>query len=221
MDPKQLAARNTANKRKPDFLIRESKFSAKVKKRWRFPRGKHSKRRQFHRGRPPMPTPGYGAPKSAHGLDRSGLVPVRIQRAQDLESFDSRTQGAVISSTMGSRKKIELLKLAQQKKITVLNVKDIASKIATIEKLFAERKAARKAKISERTSKKSAKKDEKSSEKEDKKKQATKEKTDESAEESSAKPKTTKKSATDKSNTPIDTKLQEKKELDKTLTKRQ
>ena len=35
-------------KKRMNFVVKESNFSARVKSRWRFPRGKHSKVRQMH-----------------------------------------------------------------------------------------------------------------------------------------------------------------------------
>ena len=60
------------------FVEKESNFSARVKSRWRLPRGKHSKVRQMHKGRPALPGPGYGSQESKKGLHPSGLKIVAV-----------------------------------------------------------------------------------------------------------------------------------------------
>src|SRR3989338_3164951 len=126
-------------KKKPDFVVKESKFVARVKKRWRFPRGMHSAVRQYNRGRPALPTPGYGSPRKVYGLDPSGLRPVLVFTEEQLLSLTPK-ESAVIPSTVGNKKKVSLLTKAQEKKIRVLNVKDVAASLEKINKAFEERK---------------------------------------------------------------------------------
>lgn len=156
--------------KKPDFLVKESKFCSGVKSRWRFPRGKHSPVRQFHKGRPAMPTPGYSSPKSVSGMDKSGLFPVNVSRISDLDKIDSKTQGVIISGKVGSKKRLELLNIAKDKNLSVLNHK-IEDSIKSITKYLEEKKKASKerknkklkAVASKETKKKEAKKEEKKS----------------------------------------------------------
>src|SRR3989344_6155853 len=107
-----LAMRNKAKRSMPDFLVKESKFVDRIKSRWRFPMGRHSKVRQFHCGRPAMPTPGYGSPREVRGLHSSGLRPVVVATVRELESLDKGSAGAGLVSTMGKRKRLSLLKFA-------------------------------------------------------------------------------------------------------------
>lgn len=148
MDKKLLELRNKANKKKPGFVVKESNFSARVKSRWRFPRGKHSKVRQMHCGRPALPGTGYGSPKEVRGLHPSGLEMVVVNNGKELESLDAQKQGAVISSNVGMKKRMGLLALALEKKIMVLNVKDPAKEIEMIKNNFEGRKKLKKEKLS-------------------------------------------------------------------------
>jgi len=167
--------------KKPDFVVKESNFSARVKVRWRFPRGRHSKVRQMHCGRPAMPNPGYGAPAEVRGLHQSGLEMVVVRNAQELQVLNPKIQGAIIAASVGNKKKISLLEIAQQKKITLLNVKDASAAAKKLVSDFEQRKEWRKKKAVE-MSKKEEQKQKKAEEraqkeKEEKKKPEAKEAT--------------------------------------------
>ena len=148
-----LDVRRKAKKVKPQFVERESKFSASIKERWRLPRGRHSAIRQKDRGRPVHPTPGFGSPRAVRGLDRSGLKAVVVSTAKQLESLLPETHGVIIGGTVGVKKKLELLVAAQKKKLIVLNVKNIAQYIEKATKDFAERVSARKSNKQEKKKK--------------------------------------------------------------------
>jgi len=143
----KLKVRNERNKTKPGFVVKESKFSSGVKSRWRFPRGKHSKVRQMHKGRPALPSVGYGSPKEVKGLHKSGLEMVVVKNKDEMEKINTEKQGVIIASTVGNKKRTELLKLAKEKSITILNVKDIDSSLESISKEFEERKKVKKEKL--------------------------------------------------------------------------
>lgn len=156
-DSKSPNAGSAGKKRNPGFVVKESKFSARVKSRWRFPRGKHSAVRQMHKGRPPMPTPGYGAAKKVKGL-RMGLQPLLVARVSQLEGIDTSIQGVVISGKVGNKKRLEILQAAEEKKIFVLNVKDTGILINTIKEKFAARKRAKNIKLKDKDKKEEEKK---------------------------------------------------------------
>ncbi len=211
---KLLSVRNKAKKRKPGFVVKESKYQAGVKKRWRYPRGLHSPVRQRFGGRPALPRPGYGSPRSIRGLHSSGLAKVLVSTEAELLGVNVSTQGAVIRSTVGGRKRLRLLQLAQEKNIRVLNVKDVAKSVEGITTAFALRT---KAKVT-RSQEKSKKEDEKLKRAEEKKKQAEKAKQD-------AEKKVSAVNAGNKSavggGAAIDTQEQEREAIEKELVKRQ
>src|SRR3989344_2903301 len=99
-----LNLRKAAKKKKPHFVVRESHFGGRVKKRWRFPQGKHSAVREGHKGRPALVTIGYGSPRAVRGLHSSGLERVLVHNARDLLLVNPTLQGAVISSGVGKKK---------------------------------------------------------------------------------------------------------------------
>jgi len=135
-----LELREKIKKRKPTFVVKESKFSARVKSRWRFPRGKHSKVRQMHKGRPKLVSTGYGSPKSVKHLHSSGLEKVMVKNKQELLALDTSKQGAIVSSQVGNRKKLEILHSAVENKIEILNLKDVNKCIEKIDADFEARK---------------------------------------------------------------------------------
>lgn len=153
-----LALRKEMRKTKPAFVVRESHFSGRIESRWRYPYGRHSKVRQMHCGRPAMPNPGYGAPVEVRGLHPSGLAMIVVHNADELLAIEPETQGAIIAAGVGDKKKVSLLEVAQKKNIAVLNVKDAAKAVESINKCFQERKELRKKKLSEAGKKEEEKK---------------------------------------------------------------
>ena len=172
--------------KKPAFVVKESNFNAGVKVRWRFPRGRHSKVRQMHCGRPAMPNPGYGAPAEVRGLHQSGLEMVVVHNAEEMLMLNPKMQGAVIAASVGTKKRLSLLEMAQQKKISLLNVKDADSAAKKLVSDFEARKEMRKKKVVE-LSKKEEQKKKKAEELAQKEKGEKKKATEESAEEKSKK----------------------------------
>jgi large subunit ribosomal protein L32e len=176
------------------FVVKESKFVARVKSRWRAPRGMHSKVRQQHKGRPALPTPGYGRSRVDYGKGKGGLYKKVVHSKNELETLPEG-HGAVLAATLGNRKRLMLLQLAAEKKVPVVNFPNVIQAIQNIETQLQARKEKRKAAAKKKSKKEEAKKAEKKSEK-----KAEKEKEQESVE--------------DKLN-------QDRKEMEKTITKRQ
>ena len=193
--------RKKVKQRKPDFIVKEAKFSSGVKKRWRFPRGKHSATRQREKGRPSLPNPGYGSPKEVKGLHPSGKEPVVICSLTDLVKLNKKNQGAILSSRLGLRKKLELLKSAQEQDIEIFNIKDVKTSIDSINKIIEDRKKAKSEKLKVRNKKEEAKK--KKAEEKKKKEEEKSKKDDESVEDK------------------INEEKSQKKEIEKTIIKRQ
>src|SRR3989344_479288 len=196
-----LEVRKESKKFKPAFKVKESNFVARIKVRWRFPGGRHSKVRQYHCGRPALPTPGYGSPREVRGLSRIGLKSVVVHNTAIFNSLDNKTDGIVIGSTVGNRKRLGLLKLAKEKGFTLLNVKNIDQAIDKISKKLEERKKIR----TERSEVKTKKQKEKERKAEEKQRKEAEEKKKEDNDHGSSEEKET----------------QERKEMEKLITKKQ
>ncbi|MBW2999539.1 hypothetical protein KY339_02600, partial [Candidatus Woesearchaeota archaeon] len=63
-----------------------------------------------------------------------------VHCAKDLEKVDPKNQGAVIAGAVGLRKKIELIKLCQQKSIQILSIKNPKEFLEKVEKRINEKK---------------------------------------------------------------------------------
>ena len=105
------------------------------------------------KGRPVLVTIGYGSPRAVRGLHSSGLERVVVNNVQQLLAVDPHTQGAIIASGVGNRKKQELCLIAVQKKIRILNVRDPTALVKSITEEFEIRKKQRGTKTEEKTKK--------------------------------------------------------------------
>ena len=64
---------------------------------------------------------GYRQPKVLRGLHPSGLREVLVRNPRELEKVDPSREAARLSSTLGRRKREQILALAKEKGIKVLN----------------------------------------------------------------------------------------------------
>lgn len=109
--------------KKPKFKRQEQDFQKLLKETWRRPRGKHSKLRKGIKGRGKKPSPGYRTPKLVRGLNSKGLKEIRVHTVSELESLNPKENAAVIGSGVGKKKRLEILKKAEELGITVVNPK--------------------------------------------------------------------------------------------------
>jgi len=163
MDKEKLMEIRKAKKNKKPVFIRQDtnkKKRLRNKACWRKPKGRHSKMRLGKAGHESMPSLGWGSPKEVKGLHKSGLMPVLIFSLKDLEKI-KEGKGAVIGNSVGTRKRIELIKKAEERGLKILNIKNTKK---LIEKILKEREAKK-----EKRLEKEKKKSEKSKKKEKKK----------------------------------------------------
>ena len=118
---KQLPKKAHSGHKKPKFRRQESWRYKRVPDRWRRPHGVDSKMRKKVKGWPASPTTGYRSPKNTRGLHPSGFVEIRVQTVEDLVGIDPEMQTIRIARTVGGRKRVEILALAEEKGIHVLN----------------------------------------------------------------------------------------------------
>lgn len=93
----------------------------RVKPSWRRPRGRQSKVRVKEKAKIKMPTIGYRAPRKLRYLHPSGFREVLIYNVNELLKVDPKQEAVRIASTVGEKKRIEILKRAEELKIKVLN----------------------------------------------------------------------------------------------------
>lgn len=205
MSEKLFEIRRNIKKKKPTFTRQDSHKKKRVGKKWRKPKGLQSKMRLRFKGYKRSVQTGYGSPRAVKGLEASGLKGVKICSISDLAVLDPGKHGAIIASSVGMRKKVDILKEAKQKKIKIINIKDPEKFLKDVEELFKKKIETKEEKAKEKKKKKEEK-EKKAAEKEKEEKKEDKKEEKETIESLAKKE---------------EKKVDEKKELDKTLTKKE
>mgnify|MGYP001567581990 CR=1 FL=1 len=97
--------------------LRLGKRNKKLQK-WRKPRGRHNKIRRKRFGYPLKPSPGFKTPIKHSGLVQ-GLKPVLVHNLKELDK--AHKNSIIIIARIGAKKKIEILKKAQELKLKIAN----------------------------------------------------------------------------------------------------
>jgi large subunit ribosomal protein L32e len=116
-----LRLRKLIKSKKPDFLRQEWFRYKRLSENWRRPKGLTSKMRKHMKYRISVVRIGFRGPKEARCLHPSGFEEVLVCNLKDLEKIDSKRQAARISGTVGTRKRIEIEKKADELGIRILN----------------------------------------------------------------------------------------------------
>jgi large subunit ribosomal protein L32e len=135
-----LNIRKGMKRTKPKFLRQDINKKKRLGRKWRKPRGLDSKIRQMLKGRQRGVDSGFIGPKKTRGLHESGLKIVMVGNTNDLENIDKKTQGIIIYSAVGNKKRAAILKKSIEKGIKVLNFKNSEKEISKIEDSIASRK---------------------------------------------------------------------------------
>jgi len=92
--------------------------TVKKKRKWRAARGGDSKQRLRERGKPTRPTIGWGANKETFGMVKG----MNVVRVENLAQFANAKKGdGIIIASVGRKKKIELIKKANEMGFKILN----------------------------------------------------------------------------------------------------
>ena len=116
-----LKIRELIKKKKPEFLRQEWFRYRRLSENWRRPKGLTSKMRRHMKYRISVVKIGFRGPKEARYLHPSGFEEVTVCNVKDLEKIDNKRQAARISGTVGTRKRIEIEKKANEMGIRILN----------------------------------------------------------------------------------------------------
>jgi len=107
------------------FLRRDSiRFSKLGKNRpkkqvWRAAKGRDNKIRLHRKGYPKAPSVGYMSPrKNVNKIE--GKYPILVNNARELKSLTENN--VAILARIGAKKKLELIKMAQELKIKIINL---------------------------------------------------------------------------------------------------
>jgi len=108
-----------------EFARRDSSRFLKLGKRkkvkvWRKAKGRDNKIRLNRFGYPTSPRVGHRSPNKESGkIDN--LIPILVYNTNDLKKIDKAS--AAIIAKVGAKKKLEIIKKAEEMKVRVLNVK--------------------------------------------------------------------------------------------------
>jgi large subunit ribosomal protein L32e len=113
--------------------------------KWRRPKGRHSKMRENRVSRQALVRIGYRTEASFRDIHPSGLREVIIANSSQLANVDPKTHVVRIQGGVGVRKRAEIIKAAEQKKIKVLNPKQVrvTNRIRGLEARKAQKEAAK------------------------------------------------------------------------------
>jgi large subunit ribosomal protein L32e len=118
----KLLLRKKIKKRKPTFLREEWFRYKRIPRNWRRPDGITSKMRRNHKYRPSKVRVGFRGPGETRGLHSSGFEEIVVHNVRDLENIDPKVQAARIGSTVGTKKRIEIEKRAEELDVRILNM---------------------------------------------------------------------------------------------------
>jgi len=101
---------------------RYSKLGSKRKKlqKWRKPKGRDSKMRLKKKSHLTSPTVGHKSPKKTVGKI-NGMKPVLVHNLKELNALEKNA--VAILARLGMRKRLELIKQANEKNLRFLNVR--------------------------------------------------------------------------------------------------
>ncbi|HLC64943.1 MAG TPA: eL32 family ribosomal protein [Candidatus Nanoarchaeia archaeon] len=130
-------------KKKPTFVRQDIHKRKCLKFAWRKPSGIDSKMRLGLKGHRKTPSPGYGSKREERGLLKGNLRGVLISSLQDLKGIDAKKSGAILSSTVGKRKKAEIVRECLSKNIKIINMRDANAFLRSIEEMKEKKKEAK------------------------------------------------------------------------------
>jgi large subunit ribosomal protein L32e len=118
----KLQIRRQIKKRTPKFLRGEWFRYKRIPKNWRHPDGITSKMRKNLKYRPSKVRVGFRGPLETRGLHSSGFEEIIVYNASDLKGINPKTQAARIGSNVGTKKRINIEKKAEELDIRILNL---------------------------------------------------------------------------------------------------
>lgn len=170
-----LSQRMQHKSRKPRFKRQDLHKRPRLDDRWRKARGSDAKMRTGLRGYGRSPNVGWGSPADAKGLDKDGFREIHVHKLSDIKVLDPKKDVAVISHTVGLRKKIELIKELMKTKIKIHNYKDPKKFLEQADRKLKEKKKEKEARIKDKQKKKEEIEEKKKEEEESQKEESTEE----------------------------------------------
>lgn len=104
-----------------DFKREDTHKRKSVSDSWRKPTGGHSRSRLKKKGAAPKPEAGFRTNKEDRGKHPSGFEEVMVHNVSDLDQIEEEDEAARIGSTVGGRKREQIIEKADEEDIKVLN----------------------------------------------------------------------------------------------------
>ena len=124
INKEKLQVREEVSSSRPKFIRPESWRYKRLETNWRKPKGiDNHQRKQKSRGRPGLVKIGYGGPRISKGLHPSGYTDNLVHNLQELTKLDPKIDGVRLGHSVGTKKRIEILKIAIEKKFKVFNAR--------------------------------------------------------------------------------------------------
>ncbi len=118
-----LRLRSEMNRKRPRFIRMNSWYLARLPDSWRSPaHSLDNKIRTERKGYPKRVKIGYRNPRLVRGLHPSGFEEVLVYNAKGLEELDPTRQAIRIASTVGRRKRAEIIRRARELGLKILNL---------------------------------------------------------------------------------------------------
>jgi large subunit ribosomal protein L32e len=121
IDQRLLRIAKAKKKKQPKFRHEQAHRWKRVSDSWRKLRGIDSATREKRKGRIAMVSAGYRKPKAIRGMHPSRYKEVYVHRPADIEGLDPDIHAIRISSTVGLRKRQEIIQKADAMLLRVLN----------------------------------------------------------------------------------------------------
>ncbi|MCQ5362282.1 MAG: 50S ribosomal protein L32e [Candidatus Methanomethylicia archaeon] len=118
-----LKIREKISQRRPDFIRQEANRFPRLGEKWRSCTGIRSKMRLKKKGRAAIVESGYRSPVLARGLHPSGKREILVYNIEDLSKINPSTDVIRIASTVGKRKRLEILEKSKTLGVTVVNIR--------------------------------------------------------------------------------------------------
>lgn len=148
-----LKTKEKIKKKNPNFTRSDSHKKPKLGTKWRKPKGMHNKMRLQKRGYKVIVKSGYRTPKATRLLDREGKATVLISNVAELAEL-KKDQKVIISSKLGTKKRIEIIDACKKENITIANFKDPQKHALKIKEKLTSKKTESLTKKEQRTQKK-------------------------------------------------------------------
>ncbi len=154
---KQLLELKKRIKAKNPRFRRQDYFKwAKLADKYRKPKGIQSKQRHKLHGKLKYVQIGHRTPAPVRNMTKHGLNMIIISNVGELSKVNPK-EDAIIISKVGTKKRIDIVKAANERKVKILNLKE--NYLTATEKRLSERKAGKEKKLAEKSAKLAKKKD--------------------------------------------------------------